>query len=435
MLARMPSSRPAGGRDPRIDILRGIAILLVILYHINNLIIFPGGYGLARGADGAARLPMGSMLLRGLFLPFHLGRIGVNLFFVLSGLCIHLRFAGQQAANSSAPFSLRTFFLRRFFRIYPAYWIALGIGVFVAPVLYRAIFPAGASEAQGLPALADVAAHLVMLHSFFKQYMMSIITSLWSIATEEQFYLLYPFVFVLIGRRVSVPKIVGALLFVSLAWRLAFVLGNPPPKTYYDGPFFVWVFGFSIPRYFEWSLGALLAWALANGKTLAFVLPGKAGTLIGARPKTLMLMGLGVILVGAASMLRAQTKYMLEDPCYSTGWFLIMAAVLLPRTGRALEGQPQLVASGGWIAKRLEGLGRRSFSVYLLHEIVLVAVAGLRQRFHLPAAVAAPAAGALILAVCYPFYRYVEAPFERRSKMLGARRERAVLLVSPDPQT
>src|SRR5580692_8680268 len=172
MLARMPSSRPAGGRDPRIDILRGIAILLVILYHINNLIIFPGGYGLARGADGAARLPMGSMLLRGLFLPFHLGRIGVNLFFVLSGLCIHLRFAGQQAANSSAPFSLRTFFLRRFFRIYPAYWIALGIGVFVAPVLYRAIFPAGASEAQGLPALADVAAHLVMLHSFFKQYMM-----------------------------------------------------------------------------------------------------------------------------------------------------------------------------------------------------------------------------------------------------------------------
>jgi peptidoglycan/LPS O-acetylase OafA/YrhL len=442
MLARMLSSRPAGGRDPRIDILRGIAILLVILYHINNLIIFPGGYGLTRGADGVAHLPTGSMFLRALFLPFHLGRIGVNLFFVISGLCIHMRLAHQRAATADPPFSLRTFFARRFFRIYPVYWMALAIGIFIAPALYKAAHTPGAPEFQSGPVLGDSLAHLLMLHTFFKPYIMSIISPFWSIGTEEQFYLLYPLVFVLIGRRVALPKIVLGLFFVSVAWRLAFVLSNPVPATFYDGPFLVWVFGFSIPRYFEWSLGALLAWALASGKTLAFVLPGRAGTLIGSRPKTAIALGLGVVVVGVASMARAQTKYMIEDPCYSAGWFLIVAAVLLPAAGAASATPVHAPVANGkmsgwivWIAKRLEGLGRRSFSVYLLHEVVLITFGGLQQRLHLSPAVTAPAAFATILVVCYPFYRYVEAPFERRSKMLGARPEPAVLLISPDPQT
>lgn len=431
------SSRGAHGtRDPRIDLLRGVAILLVILYHINNLIIFPGGYGLARGADGTAHLPTGSMFWRGLFLPFHLGRIGVNLFFVISGLCIHMRFARQQAASLDPPFSLRTFFLRRFFRIYPVYWIALGVGVFIAPFAYRAAFPAGAPEAHGLPALADITAHVFMLHSFFKLYMMGIINSLWSIATEEQFYLLYPVVFVLIGRRLAIPRIVIGLLILSLAWRLAFVLCNPPPHTFYDGPFLVWVFGFSIPRYFEWSLGALLAWAIANGKTLAFILPGRAGSWIGARPRVVVVVGLGFILVGVASMLRAQTKYLFEDPCYSTGWFLVVAATLLPSSRRvAGVAWVHLAALCRWVAARLESLGRRSFSVYLLHEVVLFVVSGLKQRFHIPAVVAAPAACGLIWVVCYPFYRYVEAPFEQRSKMVGRRQPPPALLINADPQT
>jgi peptidoglycan/LPS O-acetylase OafA/YrhL len=111
--------QPSGdsARVPTIDLLRGMAILLVILYHLDNQIILQGGWGLVRGADGIAHLAAGGKLLRFLLLPFHMGRVGVNLFFVISGLCIHLRFARAQAANPAAPFSLRTFFLRRFFRI------------------------------------------------------------------------------------------------------------------------------------------------------------------------------------------------------------------------------------------------------------------------------------------------------------------------------
>jgi peptidoglycan/LPS O-acetylase OafA/YrhL len=262
-----------------------------------------------------------------------------------------------------------------------------------------------------------------MLHSFFKPYIMSIIRSLWSIATEEQFYLLYPLVFVLIGRRIPLIRIVLGLLALTVVWRLALVLANPPPASFSDGPFLVWVFGFSIPRYYEWSLGALLAWALANKRNLGSLFPRQMGRFLGRQPGIVVSLGLGLILLGAASLLRVRVKWLVEDPCYSTGWFLIVGAVLLPNTAAPRRYGSRLANwVNGWVRTRLQSLGRRSFSVYLLHEIALFVAAGLMRRFHLPPiTVAAPVGCLLIWAICYPFYRYVEVPFELRSKAVGRR--------------
>ncbi|HVU51192.1 MAG TPA: hypothetical protein VHL80_10925, partial [Polyangia bacterium] len=83
-------------------------------------------------------------------------------------------------------------------------------------------------------------------------------------------------------------------------------------------------------------------------------------------------------------------------------------------------GPAWLRGARGFVAARLRGLGRRSFSVYLLHEIPIFAVAGLMKRYHLPPfLVAAPLACGLIWAGCYSFNVLVEAPFERRSKLVG----------------
>jgi peptidoglycan/LPS O-acetylase OafA/YrhL len=419
-----PAALDRGVRLPNIDLMRGIAILLVILYHLDTTIIFPLGWGLVRDAAGSAHLAAGSRVLRFMLLPFHMGRVGVNLFFVISGLCIHLRFARAQAEDPAAPFAIKTFFLRRFFRIYPVYWVALALGAFVAPLLYGVIYPHD-PPVSGFPEASDLLTHVFMVHTFWKMAFMGIIPALWSIATEEQFYLLYPLVFVAIGRRVSLTRIVPALFLLSMAWRLSLILTNPPPPTFWDGPFLVWGFGFSLPRYYEWSLGALLAYALARRLTLAELLPFLPGRLTRARPWVVVAFGLGFILLGAASLVRVRLKWLIEDPSYSTGWFFVLAATLLPsstspRAGAAAAGRAVVDSVAGFVAERLRGLGRRSFSVYLLHEIVLVATTGLMMRFHLPPlAVAAPLGCVLIWVFCYPFYRWVEAPFERRSKRVG----------------
>jgi peptidoglycan/LPS O-acetylase OafA/YrhL len=432
--ATLPVATVSLPRLPTIDVFRGIAILLVILYHINGNIIFPEGWGLVRGSDGVGHIGSGLGVLRFVLLPFHFGRVGVNLFFVISGLCIHLRFAFIQTTAPNAAFPLKVFFLRRFFRIYPVYWTALALGILVGPFIYSAASsPSGTIGAVKFPTVASIASHVVMLHGFFADQMMDILRVLWSIATEEQFYLLYPLVFVAIGRRVSVPRLVLVLLGLSFAWRALFVFSNPPPLTFSDGPFLVWLFGFSLARYYEWSLGALLAWAMANQRTLA-IFPARPIRFLGARPGLVMVIGVGLILVGAASLLRVRVKWMIEDPCYSTGWFLILSAALLPsaaasrlrRPGGGLVS-PVVGACRSWVARRLASLGRRSYSVYLLHELPLMATVALMHRFSLPPiAVAAPLTGLLIWVVCYPFYRYVEAPFERRSKAVGARARRQV---------
>jgi len=424
------TTRPAkSARVPAIDMFRGLAVLLVVLYHISGNILFPEGWGLARGADGAAHIQSAGLLVRLLFLPFHMGRVGVNLFFVISGLCIHMRVARDKATGVQRPFGAGTFFARRFFRIYPAYWTALAIGIATLPLL-SALSPSGTYVGLGVATARNIALHVFMLHSFFKDTIMTIIRPLWSIAIEEQFYILYPLVFVWLGRRLPIGKIVLGLLAFTVAWRVTFILTQPPPQTFSDGPFLVWVFGFSLPRYFEWSLGALLAEAMATGRTVD-TLPVPRFLSWARRPPLMIALGLGCIFAGTASLASVRLKWLVEDPLYGTGWFLILTATLLPATAGA-RAAASASAPTRWIARRLENLGLRSYSVYLLHELPLIITTVLMTRWGLPRFwVAAPLAGLFIWAVCYPFYAFVEKPTEARSKRVGQGKPVAAALASP----
>jgi peptidoglycan/LPS O-acetylase OafA/YrhL len=80
-----------GGRIAAIDELKGLAILLVLVYHCGGVLGFPN--------------------------TLH-GEIGVDIFLILSGITL---------AAFSATTPLRDFALRRFLRIYPSYWLALGL--------------------------------------------------------------------------------------------------------------------------------------------------------------------------------------------------------------------------------------------------------------------------------------------------------------------
>src|SRR5882762_2762678 len=98
-----------------LDHIRGVAILSVFLYHTLDVsfgadhFLFKGWW---RSSDSNGSLPI-------LLYPLTLGWLGVAIFFVVSGFCIHLSHRRSSKQKISA------FFTKRFFRIYPPYLIAL----------------------------------------------------------------------------------------------------------------------------------------------------------------------------------------------------------------------------------------------------------------------------------------------------------------------
>src|SRR5688572_12946641 len=100
-----------------IDYIRGFAILGVFVFHgltVDDRLLFSGW---TRDFSNS---------YKNLLLPFNLGWLGVAVFFVVSGFCIHISFQ-QQGRN------WRGFLIRRFFRLFPPYLVALLFLAFVLP--------------------------------------------------------------------------------------------------------------------------------------------------------------------------------------------------------------------------------------------------------------------------------------------------------------
>lgn len=143
----IPASAPAAAERLRyIDALRAIAALLVVLLH--TLQSF-GGYG------GPA---MGGQALAQWALDLDLGRIGVVVFFLISGFVI------PSSLRMDRPAPLAGFAIRRLWRIYPAYWLSIPASILAAWWLWgRSFGPVDAlvnatllQELVGVPAASGV---------------------------------------------------------------------------------------------------------------------------------------------------------------------------------------------------------------------------------------------------------------------------------------
>jgi peptidoglycan/LPS O-acetylase OafA/YrhL len=172
--------RPTSDRIPELDGIRGIAIALVLIYHDFFLVTaFPTGTVQAR-IQALGRLSWS----------------GVDLFFVLSGFLI----GGILLDARLDPDYFRTFYTRRFFRIIPLY------AVFLAAIYF---FVQSASPAV----IETFGWNLSERHSFipyalflqnFSMAALNYMTFLgvtWSLAVEEQFYLVIPFVIRIFSHR------------------------------------------------------------------------------------------------------------------------------------------------------------------------------------------------------------------------------------------
>lgn len=204
-----PTTAGHAGRNLYIDLLRGVAIVMVMLLH------FSLTYRLHRSplADG---VPVDT--LRTLF---YNGNYGVSVFFVISGFLITSNILRRY--GSLGGIDLGHFYRLRLFRLYPSVVLALAI----ITVLGLAGLPDFSNVQQGTPlgngffVLADVSVltfwHNVLMGSVgYFNYAMNVY---WSLSVEEVFYLVYPLV-LLIARRPWQRVVVGcAGLVIGPAYR------------------------------------------------------------------------------------------------------------------------------------------------------------------------------------------------------------------------
>lgn len=165
-----------GGHIPSLDGLRGVSILLVTAYHI-----WPA---------------------------FEHGRLGVDVFFVVSGFLItHLLLREHEKA---ARVSLRKFYVRRFLRLAPAYYTYLLVVLMLG----------AAGVAAKIEVIGWIAALTYTVNLLPHPYP-DWLGHAWSLAVEEQFYLLWPSLLVIAGPRRA--WVVG-LAFLLIAPVLRFVI-------------------------------------------------------------------------------------------------------------------------------------------------------------------------------------------------------------------
>lgn len=160
---------------PQLDALRAVAVLSVLLFHI----------------------------IPEYFDKSPLGWLGVRFFFVLSGFLITgILLRGRErveAGTAGAGFSLRQFYVRRFLRIFPIYYLVLFTLAVCGAGEIRQSFFWHLGYLSNFKFVADGYFHVWTAH-------------FWTLAIEEQFYLLWPAIILFIPRRFLLPVLVLAII-------------------------------------------------------------------------------------------------------------------------------------------------------------------------------------------------------------------------------
>ncbi|MGH9685827.1 MAG: acyltransferase family protein [Candidatus Acidiferrales bacterium] len=191
--AQTPATPKA--RIPELDGLRGIAVLLVVLYHF----IVPFG-------------PYSNRVANAFYNAFRIGWAGVDLFFVLSGFLIGGILLDARESNTY----FKTFYLRRIFRIFPIYYVWISIFfVLLAALSTRVAQQIGVLRGgwSTVPVFAFYLQNTWKLNPAMRSPWLA---HLWSLAVEEQFYLVIPCLIRFLPRRRLVHLLVATVFLTPL---------------------------------------------------------------------------------------------------------------------------------------------------------------------------------------------------------------------------
>ena len=342
---------------PGLDGLRAIAVAGVFLYH-SRIDWLPGGF------------------------------LGVDLFFVLSGYLITSLLLIEWEAHNRI--DLRRFWLRRARRLLPALVVVVLAALALAAIFARDDLARTRGDAVSSLLYYTNWHEIIANHSYFNLMgRPSLLQHLWSLAVEEQFYVIWPLLLVpglvLLGRkRLPILIVAGIAGSAALAW----LLSNPSDPTR--------VWNGTDTRAFLLLMGILLALVWPYIERMRRALP------------LLELFGIAA-LVATVLLFRQMHDY---DPALWHGgdlaasfcFVVLIAAVAHPLSGigQALGVQP------------LRWLGERSYGIYLWHwPVIELMRPGVDISWTGPGVVVAQAA--IVLTAAELSYRYVEQPIRTGS--------------------
>jgi peptidoglycan/LPS O-acetylase OafA/YrhL len=173
-----------------IDALRGIAIVMVVLTHTAQPI---------KNLDPALRL----------FANYC--QMGVQLFFIASALTLCLSYSARYNEKNR----VMAFYLRRFFRIAPLYYLAIPLYFVLVAVKERYLF--GSFVSVDTYSFKNIAANILFVHDFIPSAQNNIVPGGWSIGVEMVFYLVFPLLFAVFHKyafdyRVMLLAICGSVI-------------------------------------------------------------------------------------------------------------------------------------------------------------------------------------------------------------------------------
>ena len=296
---------------PALDGLRGIAVLLVMLCHFKPAPWLPGGF------------------------------IGVDLFFVLSGFLITGLLLTEW--NATGGVSLSRFYLRRGLRLLPALMLFLAVYVYVAMVFRTFWFTGAPSTMTCLWSAGYSLSYVFNWTVALGQPYPRGFVHLWSLSVEEQYYLVWPCLLIVLLRWRWKPAAVVALtlaLAVGSAL-LALRYGEPTYRRFYFGTdtrAHALLVGSVLGQLHVW---ARLSPQLLHAWAFRFLLTGAVGFLLW---------------MAAAGSYHGSLMYFAPALVSVCGGVVVIACALLPSD-----------ASGVLSGRFLTYLGRRSYSLYLWH--------------------------------------------------------------------
>lgn len=317
-----PSGAPAAPDGPptgiphvgAIDGLRAVAVIGVLLYHFD--------VGVVRG-----------------------GFLGVDVFFVISGFLITSLLVSEYSNGGSIAF--RHFWWRRFRRLLPALFLTLA-GTALA---VRFLAPGEFARLRGdfVAAIAYVSNwySIAQGESYFDSFARpSPLRHLWSLAIEEQYYLVWPAVVLLgsrfLSRRAFLYAMVALAVGSTILMAVLFEPGADPSRVYY-------------------GLDTRLAGLLVGSALGLWRHPLTALTPVGADRRNVAVVA-GVAAVGLAAMMLFATD---TAPWMYRGGFLVVAVLTAALLAAVIDGAP--VLSAALASAPAQWLGRRSYAIYLVH--------------------------------------------------------------------